>query len=303
VAQPARRDALVRWGLLALVLTGFVVAVGDQWSDVRTSLGSVSPVTLVGAWGVATVGLIGPWHAWHTVMSDLGDRVPRAPSAEIFFIGQLGKYVPGAIWPVVVQMRLARPIGVTRTRIAVTFAITLILGVATGLLFGLLAVPSLVDESSPWWAWVLLAAPFAVAALVPRILSWVGSTLLRVTRRPPANTAVSGRGVVLAVSGTCFFWVVGGLHLWLLVIDLGGDAATSLPVSLGVLALGISLGPLFVFLPAGAGVREAVLVAGLSAVLPVPDAVAAALISRAVLVLGDGALAMGAFGLARRAPG
>jgi hypothetical protein len=36
-------------------------------------------------------------------------------------------------------------------------------------------------------------------------------------------------------------------------------------------------------------------VAGLSAVLPVPDAVADALISRAVMVLGDGALALVAF--------
>ena len=106
----------------------------------------MSPATLVGAWALATVGLIGPWHAWHTVrVRPRRARVPRHSSAEIFFIGQLGKYVPGAIWPVVVQMRLARSVGVTRTRIAVSFVITLILGVATGLLVGMLAVPSLVN--------------------------------------------------------------------------------------------------------------------------------------------------------------
>ena len=52
----------------------------------------------------------------------------------------------------------------------------------------------------------------------------------------------------------------------------------------------MSIGPLLVFLPAGAGVREIVLVAALSSVVPVADAVAAALLSRAVLVLGDGVL-------------
>jgi glycosyltransferase 2 family protein len=302
VPKRGRRDALVRWALLVLVVTGFVVAVGERWSDVGASLGSVSPVTLAGAWALATVGLVGPWHAWHTVVSDLGPPVPRRSSTEIFFIGQLGKYVPGAIWPVVVQMRLARSVGVTRTRVAVSFVITLILGVATGLLVGMLAVPSLVEESSAWWAWTLVLAPFAVVALFPRVLGWVATTLLRLTRRQPVDTAISGRGVLLAISGTCFFWVVGGLHLWLVVVDIGGDAVTSLPVSLGVLALAVSLGPLFVLLPAGAGVREAVLVAGLSAVLPVPAAVAAALISRALLVAGDGALALVAFVLARRAP-
>ena len=50
------------------------------------------------------------------------------------------------------------------------------------------------------------------------------------------------------------------------------------------LALAMGIGPLFVVLPAGAGAREAVLVASLTTVLPVPDAVAAALVSRAVLV-------------------
>jgi uncharacterized membrane protein YbhN (UPF0104 family) len=94
------------------------------------------------------------------------------------------------------------------------------------------------------------------------------------------------------VRGSCWFWFVGGLHLWVLAVQLGGDPGPSLAVSIGALALGVSLGPLFVVLPAGAGLREAVLVAGLSAVLPVPDAVAAALISRAVMVLGDGALAL-----------
>jgi uncharacterized membrane protein YbhN (UPF0104 family) len=296
-----RREALVRWGLLALVVVGFAFAVGDLWGEVRASIRALPPGTMVAAWLVATIGLVGPWFAWHTVVSELGDPVPRPPSAEIFFVGQLGKYVPGAVWPVVVQMRLAQAVGVSKTRIGVSFVITLVIGVSTGLLFGVLTIPFLVRDSTAWLAYLLLV-PVAAAALVPSVLGWTGRLVLRLTRRPPVPITPTRRTVLLATCGTCFFWVIGGLHLWLLVWQLGGDPATSLPVSLGVLALGVSLGPLFVVLPAGAGVREAVLVAGLSAVLPVADAVAAALLSRAVLVAGDGTLALVALLLARRSP-
>ena len=79
----------------------------------------------------------------------------------------------------------------TRTRIALSFVITLILGVATGLLFGMLAVPPgrrvgrLVGLG-------LLLAPRGRRAR-PRVLGAVGRLVLRLTRRPPADTAMSGR--------------------------------------------------------------------------------------------------------------
>ena len=135
-AQEPRRtwpEVVVRWVFVLAVLGGLAVAVGDRWGDVRASLGTVSVGTMVAAWLVVTVALVGPWRAWGAVIADFGDRIPWRTSAKIFFVGQLGKYVPGAIWPVVIQMRLAKPAGVTRTRIAISFVITLILGVATGL--------------------------------------------------------------------------------------------------------------------------------------------------------------------------
>ena len=82
-------------------------------------------------------------------------------------------------------------------------------------------------------------------------------------------------------------------------MDLGADPLSALPVCIGAWGLAMGLGPLIVFLPAGAGVREAVLVAAITTLLPLPDAVAVALVSRAVVVLGDCALGLIAFLAAR----
>jgi glycosyltransferase 2 family protein len=294
------REVTVSWALVILVLAGFAVAVGDRWGDVRASLETVSVASVVGAWVIVTVALLGPWRAWVSVVTDLGNPLPWRASGQIFFIGQLGKYLPGAIWPVLLQMRMGRAVGVPRTRIAVSFVITLIVGVATGLVFGVLVVPAIVEDTGQPYAWILLLLPLAAVAVHPKVLRAVAQQLLRLTKRPPADFELTNRGALRAAVWTSFFWVVGGLHLWLLVVELGADPLASLPVSIGALALAVSIGPLFVVLPAGAGLREAVIVAALTSVLPLSAAVAAALVSRAVLVLGDGALALGAFLAARR---
>jgi uncharacterized membrane protein YbhN (UPF0104 family) len=304
VATPAeaRRhkhlEAVVRWALVVTVLGCLAVAVGESWSDVRTSLSSVSAPVLVASGLLMGIALLGPWRAWHAVVAD--DRtLAWRTSSEIFYVGQLGKYVPGAIWPVVMQMRLGRRAGLTRTEIGTSFVITLAQGVTTGILLGLLAMPWLL-ERSPQWAWGLLLVPVAATALSPRVLAAFVRLLLRLTRRADTTFVLSGRAGRRGVAAYCFFWVFGALHLYLLVVSLGGDPLTSLPLSAGALALAMGLGPLFVVLPAGAGVRETILVGTLTSVLSFPDAVAAALLSRALVVAGDIVLGLLAFVAAKR---
>ncbi|MEP6762566.1 MAG: lysylphosphatidylglycerol synthase domain-containing protein, partial [Sporichthyaceae bacterium] len=103
---------------------------------------------------------------------------------------------------------------------------------------------------------------------------------------------LSGRSIALASAWSLAFWIVFGLHVWLLAIGLGADPLETLPVAIGGFALAFSIGPLLVVLPAGAGVREAVLVVLLASVFGTADATAVALTSRGLLILADGALAL-----------
>jgi uncharacterized membrane protein YbhN (UPF0104 family) len=79
-----------------------------------------------------------------------------------------------------------------------------------------------------------------------------------------------------------------------LAVGLGADPWQALPVAIGGFAIAFSLGPLLVVLPAGAGVREAVLVVLLHSVLSTSEATAVALTSRGILMATDGLLALAA---------
>jgi uncharacterized membrane protein YbhN (UPF0104 family) len=86
-------------------------------------------------------------------------------------------------------------------------------------------------------------------------------------------------------------WVAGGLHLWLIVVALGGDPAHTMVPCLAAFPLGFCVGILLVPVPAGLGVREFVLTLMLSAVTANSIALLAAVVSRVLYAVGDFVLA------------
>jgi uncharacterized membrane protein YbhN (UPF0104 family) len=117
---------------------------------------------------------------------------------------------------------------------------------------------------------------------------------LRLLRRPGLDAPLAGRDMARGVGWAIAFWVVYGGHVWVLAVGLGADPWQALPVAIGGFAIAFSLGPLLVVLPAGAGVREAVLVVLLHSVLSTSEATAVALTSRGILMATDGLLALAA---------
>ena len=57
------------------------------------------------------------------------------------FIGQLGKYIPGSVWPILTQMELGARANVPRSRSASASILTMILSLVTGLLVAAVTLP------------------------------------------------------------------------------------------------------------------------------------------------------------------
>lgn len=287
---------------LLLVVAAFGWALAGQWSEVGDRLADQRPVVLAGSLCLALAGVYLSFLLWRGTLAALGSTIPVRPAARLFFVTQLGKYLPGAVWPVLAQMRMGREHGVPRQRMALAFLLTLGLATVVGVLLGLAALPALLRAEGRVVLLGLLAVPLLVLLLVPPVINRLMAVGLRVLRRPPLDRPLAGRDVVRGVGSAVLFWLVYGGHVWLLAVGLGADPLESFPVALGGFAIAFSLGPLLVVLPAGAGVREAVLVVLLAGVLTTPEATAVALTSRVVLVLTDGLLALGAAAVPRSSP-
>jgi uncharacterized membrane protein YbhN (UPF0104 family) len=307
-----RRTSWRRTVVSGLLVVAMVVAFGlvlrGQWADIADSLRRQHWYAVLGALGLALAGVFLSFVIWRGTLAVLGNRLPTRPAARLFFVTQLGKYLPGAVWPVVAQMRLGKELGVPKQRMGLAFLLTLGLSTLVGVLVGAAALPALLEAEGRVVLLGLLAVPVLVALLVPAVLNKLLGTGLRILRRPGLERPLHERDVVRGVGSALLFWLVYGGHVWLLAVGLGADPWKALPVAIGGFAIAFSLGPLLVVLPAGAGVREAVLILLLHAVLPTSDATAVALTSRGVLMATDGLLALGAalvprsFGVEQPAP-
>jgi len=275
--------------LLAVVLLG--LALRQNGAEARLALRSVGPASVLGSGAAVLVGLLASALVWRALLADLGTRLPTRAALHVFFLGQLGKYIPGSVFAVAAQMELGRDHGAPRSRVGTAGVLFLGVLVACGLLTAAVVLPLTSPRALRAYGWVLLLLPVGLVALAPPVLTRLVGLLLRLLRRAPLERPLSARGVGAAVGWALVMWAAYGVHLWLLVRPQGAAdgavAGRELLLATGAYALAWTAGLLFVVAPAGAGVREVALVAAMAPVLDRPAALAVAVLSRALMTVGD----------------
>ena len=153
--SPWLRAALLI-GAVGLAVYGLV----SQWTQVHAALVRLDGWDVAGATVCAIAGLGCMMLAWRALLADLGSSLPLPAAIRVMFVGQLGKYVPGAVWAVAAQVELARDYAVPRRRSAtaslVSMAVTLVVGlVAAGLTLPLVSAHAVRQY---WWVLAIIAA-------------------------------------------------------------------------------------------------------------------------------------------------
>jgi glycosyltransferase 2 family protein len=283
-----RDSRWLRFGLLLAVVGLAVWGLVSQWPQVRSALTELQLWDVLGALFCVLAGLGCAMLAWRALLADLGSALPLPTSIRVMFLGQLGKYVPGAVWAVAAQVELARDYQVPRRRGFTASLVSMATTLVVALVMAGVMLPLTSSGAVRRYWWVLAIIPFAVACLHPAVVRAGLNLVLRVARRPGLEETVSLRGMARALGWTFLGWCFYGMHAWLLVREFAhGSDVRILALSFGGYALAWSVGFLIIFFPGGIGPREAALVAVLSPVMPAASALVVALASRVVMTLGD----------------
>jgi uncharacterized membrane protein YbhN (UPF0104 family) len=293
---------VLRVAIALVTLAAVVYAVARNWADVSVHLDQISWSTFLWSMLAAAVGTWLTMIGWKTLLRDLGSDLHLAPASGVYFVGQLGKYLPGSLWSVLVQADIASHLKVPRRRTAVTGLLALGLSLLTGLLVGLPAASFLITrDSSGFDWWLLLGIPILVVLCVPRLLNAIIDRMLRTLKREPLEHGLSAPAVLRAVATFVLVWLSFGVHTLLLARAVAGDAPHPdlTTAAMTGYALSVSLGMLTVVLPAGLGAREGLLTIILSTAMPTPAAAAVAIMSRFIVTIVDVLAALGGWLYAR----
>jgi glycosyltransferase 2 family protein len=281
------RSKVVRVGFLALVLAllgiTLVEQAGTLWHEVqRLSV----PVVLL-AFALSIAGLFCNLMVWREMLADLGSRLSIPEAWRIYFIGGLSKYVPGVIWPMLAQAELGADRGVPRSRSALSVILCYAVMTCSGAVVAAITLPFASAGSIAQYFWILFLIPVGVVLLSPQVLNRLLRLVLRLARQPADQQGVSYRGLARMMVWAIAAWSSNGLVIYVLLRQLAGHPRGTLLVSVGAYSLSWAIGFLAVFAPAGAGVREAVMVAVLHSQTTTAIALTVALVSRAISVVSD----------------
>jgi hypothetical protein len=288
VKLPGWLKTALRVAFLAVAVLVIVLTVRKQGAGLGDAVARTGISAALGSLGAALIGLLASAMVWRALLTDLGSRLPLRTALHVFFLGQLGKYLPGSVFAVAAQMELGKSQGVSRSRVGTASLMFMGVLVAAGLLVASVALPLTSPDALRHYFWVLLVLPVGLVCLAPPILTRLVATMLRVLRRDPLERPLSWRGIGVAVGWALAMWAAYGVHVLLLLLPQHTSGSASLPlVALGGYALAWTVGFLFLLAPAGALLRETVLVLSLAPVLHGPAATAVAVVSRGVMTLGD----------------
>lgn len=273
-----------------------VVAVGlGVYAIARDRDGFVDAVARVGvgrSLAALVLVLLGLWvsaEVWRgavvAVAGDLGAREARA----VFFVSQLGKYVPGGVWTIAAQVDLARRHGLRRSSMGAGALLFLAFHLATGVVLAAVLLPVGAPQLVTEHPWVLALAVLGMLGLVPAVLNRAIELGLRLLRREHPPVRLTAGQVVRPVAWMVVAWACYGVSTALVAAPLaGGDEVLRLvAAATGGFALAWVAGLLVVPAPAGVGAREVVFVLALAPLLGVTAATSVSILLRVVHTVAD----------------
>jgi hypothetical protein len=222
---------------------------------------------------------------WCLVVAAWGSRISPGTAARIWFVSNLGRYIPGKVWAIAAMGTMAQRAGVSPAAAVGSSLYINAINVLAGFAVCLLVAPT-ATPAPP-----VIAVPFGIAAaalvLVPRalpaVVQWVAKRLGRDVVLAPLRYSTIAVTFVACVAA----WMLYGVAFQFLSIGTIGDPSGATLDYIAVFTGSYLIGFLAFFAPGGAVVREATMItqAKQLALMPAADIALLAVISRVWLTL------------------
>ena len=255
----------------------------NKWDQVTDAFSQVNAVQLIFSvlLGLAAMTIIGS--VWVTMLTARFHEVKHRVALSWYFTGQLGKYVPGGIWPIVGRAELAARNGVSRRDAYASTGLSLVSTYLAAIVT--IAIGALLTTDHRLIG-VAITAALAIGYLL------FSNERLRL-RMVAVATKVSPAAQSLTDPVRLAQLTAQHIPAWILMSLSTSVTASAFGAKIGLLDMlfvtstSWLAGFVVVGVPGGIGVREAVFTSLASPIIGTPLAVSLALLSRVVFIAVD----------------
>ncbi|MFC7580153.1 hypothetical protein ACFQWG_02815 [Schaalia naturae] len=286
---------VLKWGLVVLAVVFLAREITQQWLSVRDTLVATPVWSVLLSLFLAAAAVAASGEQQRGLLLAMGYRLGIAEWFRVFFVAQLGKYVPGTAWAYVSQMELSRAKGIRRATSVAVMLLGAGMTVLTSFALGWVSIGEGTVTWLPTWLRAI-AAGCGVACMVAVMVRarWVGALLAKLPERFRVGRSDLDLASLPSLWGPSTWTVTAsvlyGFHVLVLSLPSGGFSWSLTAQSVGGFATAWVVGFLAFVVPAGVGVREVVLAAFLTPSLGSGGALAVVVVSRFVIIIAEALL-------------
>ena len=104
---------LVRYGFVVVTLALGAWAIATDWHRIGPELARIGLPMSLASLALTLTALVASMWTWRGLLAGLGSPLRFSVAARVMFVGTR-KYLPGAVWPVLVQTQMAAAYQVPR---------------------------------------------------------------------------------------------------------------------------------------------------------------------------------------------
>lgn len=234
------------------------------------------------------VYLFNPW-AWIKILNEMQENLNYRQAFSIFYVSQLGKYVPGRVWGYISQVILARKVGVSGEKAFISSILFQVVSSVVTVYFFMMTL--LVWEQLDIVLRVFVLALASIGGYIllwMDALNWASNLVIKKMFKRTARVHLSSR-IILDVTGILILsWIAYGVAYYHFMKSFYPelDIVTGITFT-GIYAISWLVGYVSLLTPGGLGIREGVQVYLLNFFIPLPIAIVISLASRVWLTLSE----------------
>lgn len=265
--------------VVLVFLAGYVAR---HWAEVAGHAWRIDGGRLVVATVCVLVAYSGFVLVWRRILRGLGGRLSLLDAHRIWYIGNLGRYVPGKVFQLAGTAYLARAKGVSPVLSVGASLIAQVFLLAAGLAIAAATLPAIGGGAAAlgvsWPVGLAVSGALLLVVLTPALDAVYRLGLRLIRRSEYHETLPAGEKPILLLADLAA-WAALGTGFWLFVKAVAPIQGSPLAL-IGICAAGYAGGYLAVFVPGGLGVREGLYALLLGAYVPPSVAVAIAILAR-----------------------
>lgn len=290
--------------ILNIVKAVFLVAVAfflgkyfyDNWDtfknlDINLNVGIfIGSMLLYFAYKLSLASL------WHYITKLDNASIPYGKAISCYLISILGKYIPGKVFMLAARIPAYQKENIPARKVTVCFLlenVCTLLGAAFLFLISLLFFPNDILKDY-MWAVIIFVIVFFIC-INPKIINFFLKLAGKIIKKDDMEIPFSYFQMIKVVLLFILNWLIVGTGFYLLTCSVYPLDINCLLYTGGVFGLAAIIGIISIFAPSGIGVREGILVLGLSLVMPEEYAVIIGIVSRLWATVAELILVLSAF--------